>query len=189
MEPETEHEDVISRLDALIEPTGEPENAVITDNARLVRWTGPMFALFAVILLPWIVYLGISLPARQLSPNYDIAWTGFDIMLFSALAGTAYFALRRSRYLSATAVACAVLLIADAWFDVMTTPGNQRIESVLLCVLVELPLAALCLWLSQHTLQIAERRVVLLRNLAAGTASGRRRPLAGRPARGKASTR
>jgi hypothetical protein len=163
MEPAADHEDVLSRLDALVEPAAEPENAVITDNAKLIRWAGPMFALFAVILLPWIVYIGLSLPARQLSPNYDIAWTGFDIMLFSALASTAYFALRRSRYLATAAVACAVLLTADAWFDVMTTPGSERIESILLCLFVELPLAALCLWLSHHTLQIAERRVVLLK--------------------------
>jgi hypothetical protein len=166
MEPDADHEDVLSRLDAMVEPTAEPENAVLTDNAKLVRWAGPMFALFAVVLLPWIVYVGITLPTRQLSPNYDIAWTGFDIMLFSALGGTAYFALRRSRYLSTAAVASAVLLTADAWFDVMTTPGNERTESVLLCLLVELPLAGLCLWLSHHTMQISERRVVLLRRLA-----------------------
>ena len=121
--PDPDDEDVLSRLDALIEPTSEPENAVLTDNAKLVRWAGPMFALFAVILLPWIVYIGITLPSRQLSPNYDIAWTGFDLMLFSALASTAYFALRRSRYLSTAAVASAVLLTADAWFNVMTTRG------------------------------------------------------------------
>jgi hypothetical protein len=175
--PDPDDEDVISRLDAMVEPIGEPENAVLTDNAKLVRWAGPMFALFAVILLPWIVYIGITLPSRQLSPNYDIAWTGFDLMLFSALASTAYFALRRSRYLSTAAVASAVLLTADAWFDVMTTPGTERIESVLLCLLVELPLAGLCLWLSHHTLQISERRVVLLKRLA------------GRPARERVSVR
>jgi hypothetical protein len=189
MEPDADHDDVLSRLDALIQPASEPENAVLTDNARLVRWAGPMFALFALILLPWIAYLGITLPARQLSPNYDIAWTGFDIMLFSSLAGTAYFALRRSRYLSTAAVASAVLLTADAWFDVMTSPGNERIESVLLCLLIELPLAALCLWLSHHTLQIAERRVVLLSRLAARTTGDRWRLLAGRVASKKVSTR
>jgi hypothetical protein len=70
-----------------------------------------------------------------------------------------------------------VLLTADAWFDVMTTPGSERIESVLLCFLVELPLAGLCLWLSHHTLQISERRVVLLKRLA------------GRPARERVGAR
>jgi hypothetical protein len=177
MKPDADHEDVISRLDAMVEPTAEPENAVLTDNAKLVRWAGPMFALFAVALLPWIVYIGITLPTRQLSPNYDIAWTGFDIMLFSALASTGYFALRRSRYLSTAAVGSAVLLVADAWFDVVTTPGNERIESILLCLFVELPLAGLCLWLSHHTVQISERRAVLLKRLA------------GRPARARVSAR
>ena len=162
METDACHEDAITRLDALIEPADEPENAVITDNARLVRWAGPMFALFAVILLPWILYLALSLPARQLSPDYDIAWTGFDIMLFSALASTAYFALRRSRYLATAASATAALLVVDAWFDVLTTPAGQRIESIGLAALVELPLAAVCIWLSWHTQQLEERRIVLL---------------------------
>ena len=50
----------------------------------------------------------------------------------------------------------------DAWFDCMTTPARERWQSFLLCGLVELPLAAVCLWLSYHTHQIAERRVRLL---------------------------
>ena len=139
-----------------------PENAILTDNARIVRWTGPLFALFSVILLPWIAYIAASLPARQLSPNYDVAWAGFDVMLCAALASTAYFALRRSRYLSTAATATAALLVVDAWFDVMTTPARERLESILLCALVELPLAAVCMWLSYHTHQLAERRIVLM---------------------------
>ena len=75
---------------------------------------------------------------------------------------TAYFALRRSRYLSAAASAAAVMLVVDAWFDVVTTPPGQRLESIALAVLVELPLACVCLWLSHHTHQLAERRVILL---------------------------
>ena len=50
----------------------------------------------------------------------------------------------------------------DAWFDCMTTPAGQRWQSFLLCALVELPLAAVCLWLSYHTHQIAGRRIRLL---------------------------
>ena len=109
------------------------------------------------------MYLGSTLPARQVSPNYDVAWVGFDLFLLGLLASTAYFALRRSRYLSTTAGATAALLVVDAWFDCMTTPAPQRWQSFLLCFLVELPLAGLCLWLSYHTHQIAERRILLLR--------------------------
>jgi hypothetical protein len=155
-------EDPIAKLDKLVEPAPEPENAVLVDESRVVRWTGPLFALFSVILLPWVVYIGLTLPARQLAPNYDIAWAGFDIMLAGGLATTAYFALRRSRYLSTAAASTATLLLVDAWFDCMTTPGSSRWESIALCFLIELPLAGVCLWLSYHTHQIAERRILLL---------------------------
>ena len=92
-------EQLVDQLDGLVQPATEPENAVLTDQTRLVRWTGPLFALFSVLLLPWTIYIAGSLPSRQLSPNYDAAWAGFDVILLVALASTAYFALRRSRYL------------------------------------------------------------------------------------------
>ena len=97
-----------------------------------------------------------------MSTHYDAAWAGFDVMLMLALAATAYFALRRPSYLPTAAGATATLLVVDAWFDVLTTPGVQRIESILLAVFVELPLAAFCVWLSWHTQQLEERRIAML---------------------------
>ena len=87
--PIPDPEDLVTKLDKLVDPAAEPENAIMTDDARVVRWTGPLFALFAVILVPWIAYIAASLPSRQLSPNYDVAWAGFDVMLCGALAGAA----------------------------------------------------------------------------------------------------
>jgi hypothetical protein len=113
-------------------------------------------------MLPWIVYLAYTLPSRQVSPDNDIAWAGFDVMLLAGLASTGYFALRRSRYLATASIATATLLVVDAWFDIMTSPGGQRVVAVALAVLVELPLAAVCAWLSYHTQHLAERRMVLL---------------------------
>lgn len=155
-------EGMAERLDELVEPADEPENAVLVDNARIVRWAGPAFALFSLILLPWIVYLGYSLPSRQVSPDYDVAWAGFDVILLVAVASTGYFALRRSRYLATAATATATLLVMDAWFDVTTSLPGQRLESVALAVLIELPLASVCVWLSNHTQHLVERRIVLL---------------------------
>jgi hypothetical protein len=146
----------------LIHPAGEPENAVLVDNARLVRWVGPAFVLFSVVMVPWTIYLGYSLPSRQRSPHYDIAWVGFDVMLLVALACTGYFALRRSRYLATAAAATATMLTVDAWFDIMTSPRHQLPEAITLAVLVELPLAGVCAWLSYHTQHLEERRIVLL---------------------------
>jgi hypothetical protein len=135
---------------------------VLTDEIRVVRWIGRLFALFSLLMLPWTVYLARSLPSQQVSTHYDAAWAGFDVMLALALAGTAYFALRRPGYLAIAASATATLLVVDAWFDILTTPGVQRIESIVLAALVELPLAAVCTWLSWHAQQLEERRIVLL---------------------------
>jgi hypothetical protein len=156
-------EHLVNKLDSLVAPAAEPENTVLVDESRPIRWTGPMFALFSVVMLPWIAFIALSLPSRQLSPNYDIAWAGFDVILAGGLASSAYFALRRSRYLSAAAAATAALLVVDAWFDCMTTPASTRWESIAFCFLVELPLAAVCLWLSYHTEQIAARRILILK--------------------------
>lgn len=162
MEPDLNPEHLVRKLDDLVAPADEPENRVLVDESRLIRWVGPVFALFSVVMVPWIVYIAVSLPSRQLSPNYDLAWAGFDVLLAAGLAGSAYFALRRSRYLSAAAAATAAMLVVDAWFDCMTTPGSGRWQSIAFCFLVELPLAAVCLWLSYHTEQIGQRRILIL---------------------------
>ena len=169
-------EGLVDRLDGLVAPAPEPENAVLADDTRAVRWAGPLFALFALVMVPWTVYIGESLPRRQLSPHYDVSWAGFDVMLLAALAGTAYFALRRSRYLSMAATATAVLLVVDAWFDLMTTPSGQLGQSIVLAAVVELPLAAVCAWLSLHTQELTERRIVLLMRRRGRPGRADRRP-------------
>jgi hypothetical protein len=97
------------------------------------------------------------------------------VLLMLTLASTGYFALRRSRYLAMAASAAAALLVVDAWFDVLTTPASQRIESIGLAAFVELPLAAVCIWLSWHTQHLEERRIVLLMRRSRGGGAGERR--------------
>jgi hypothetical protein len=70
--PARDAEDLAGQLDDLVKPAAEPENAVLVDNARVIRWAGPAFALFALILLPWTVYLAsacvwLSLHTQQLA--------------------------------------------------------------------------------------------------------------------------
>ena len=167
-------EEVAEQLDELVAPAPEPGNAVLTDNARAVSWAGPAFALFSLVLLPWTGYLAYSLPSRQVSADYDVAWVGFDVILLIALASTGYFALRRSQHLATAATAAATLLVVDAWFDVMTTLPGQRLEPLALAAGVELPLAAVCIWLSLHTQQLAQRRLVLLLRRGRKTQTNRR---------------
>lgn len=150
-------------LDRLVPPADDVANQVLPDNARLVRWAAPLFVACAVILLPWIVIAGITLPARSLSRNYDVAWAGYDVILLIGLISTAVTTLRRSRRLPIAAAATGALLTADAWFDVLTSPaGWEQAEAVAMSLLAELPLAATCFWLAWHSQEMTERRLVLL---------------------------
>ncbi|MBV9821799.1 MAG: hypothetical protein JO144_06095 [Actinobacteria bacterium] len=154
---------IADRLDALVPASDEVGNRVLVDNTRLVRWAAPVFGICAVILLPWIAIAAVTLPSHQLSENYDVAWAGYDVGLFLGLVGTALSALRRSRWLTIAASATGTLLLADSWFDVLTSPGGWDIaEAVAMALLAELPLATLCFWLAYHSQELAERRLVLL---------------------------
>jgi hypothetical protein len=150
------------RVDELVPPAPELGNEVLIDDHWLIRIAGPLFAVLSLLLIPWIAFLATVLPSRQLSRHYDFAWAGFDVMLLIALAATAYFALRRSRNLSVAATSAGTLLIVDAWFDVLTARRRQLPVSIAFAVFIELPLAALCWWLSMQTQAIAEKRIALL---------------------------
>jgi hypothetical protein len=140
----------------------EREREELPDSARFVRWVGPAFALFTLVLIPWIAYLAGSLPERQVSHHYDLAWVGYDIMEAVALGATAFFAFRRSRYLALAAAAAATLLVVDAWFDVVTSPRHEMAQAIVLAVVIELPLASVCAWLSYHTEHLEARQLDLL---------------------------
>jgi hypothetical protein len=156
-------ERVAGRLDELVPTSDEVGNRVLPDNSRLVRWAAPLFLGCAVILVPWIVVAAVTLPERELSQNYDVAWAGYDVGLLIGLIWTALSALRRSARLTIAAAATGALLAADAWFDVLTSPGGwDLVEAIAMSVFAELPLAALCFWLAFHSQEVAERRLVLM---------------------------
>jgi len=151
------------KADAAVPAADEPANQVLVDNARLIRWTAPLFVVCALILVPWIIILGTTLPQRQLSEHYGLAWTGYDAMLVLGLVLTGYYALRRSSRLPIAAAATGALLTADAWFDVLTTPrGHGLVEAIAMSVLAELPLAFVCFWLAVHSQDIMQQRIVML---------------------------
>lgn len=122
------------------------------------RWVAPAFAVMAAVLLPWIVFLGLTLPARSLSAHWRVAWVGFDIMLLVALASTAWFAYRRSAWVEVAATAAAGMLAMDAWFDVLTAAGGAAfVQALVSALVIELPLAALSLWIARHAVEVNER--------------------------------
>jgi hypothetical protein len=128
------------------------------EKVPLPRWTAPAFLLFSVLLVPWIVWLAVSLPSSHTDRFYDVTWVGFDVGLLAALAAVVLLAHRRSTYVEFAAAVAATMLVVDAWFDMTTsTPGADRWEAIAAAVCVELPIAALCVWLIRNA-EIVRRR-------------------------------
>ncbi len=121
------------------------------------RWVAPLFSGAAIAILPWIVYLGFVLPERSTSQHYNLAWVGFDLFLVFSMGRTALFAWKGRRQVQLPAVATATLLIVDAWFDVMTSSGSALMEALLFAFLLELPLAALSVYIARHVDRVVER--------------------------------
>jgi hypothetical protein len=121
------------------------------------RWVAPLYLALSVLLLPWIAYLAVAPPIEFGDGKWRVAWVGLDAMEAAALALTAWLAYRRSTWVGITAAATAVLLVVDAWFDLMTaTTGWGLTQAALAAGLLELPLAAVSLWIARHAQLVNE---------------------------------
>jgi hypothetical protein len=109
---------------------------------RIRRWRLVLILLCVAALIPWTVYLAVTLPNRYEARNWVATWVGFDIVLTIMLFLTAIFGYRQRQLLFPTAFASGVLLLCDAWFDVLTShPGSDRLQALLSAAVIELPLA------------------------------------------------
>jgi hypothetical protein len=135
------------------------ERRALARRLALLSGTGPtpsqrrLFVVAVVsgctALAGWMFTQAQTLPARYIVGHWDAAWVGFDFMLLFALAAVGWAAWRGLEVFSATALATAVLLVCDAWFDVMTASGGtDTVESLVSALIVELPLAACLAYLA-----------------------------------------
>jgi hypothetical protein len=134
-----------------MEPRGLPPSAVrvIVRLRRSRRWLLIVLGAVAIGLLPWIAYLGATLPSKHLAHHWQVAWVGLDIAEVSALVATVIALLRSSPAVTVLASIAGTLLVCDAWFDVLTAePGSDLAWALAFALLAELPLAALCFWLA-----------------------------------------
>jgi hypothetical protein len=121
---------------------------------RLVLMIGSV-----AVLLPWIVFLAITLPRDYVAHNWDRTWVGFDILLLGMLIATGVLGLLGRQMLSLTAFATGILLICDAWFDVMTSHGVDKTMSLVTALVLELPLAAVLIVGSLQVLRLSAARL------------------------------
>ncbi|MCB0905504.1 MAG: hypothetical protein KDB63_00070 [Nocardioidaceae bacterium] len=103
------------------------------------------FFVIAALLVPWTVYLLLRLPRHYDAHHYRLSWVGFDLALVAALIVTGIALARRSPALSRYAAGLSIMLVIDAWFDVLNAgTTTDRVMAVAAAVFIELPLAYLC---------------------------------------------
>jgi hypothetical protein len=152
-----ERRELITRLERPLDEVLPESTLVRVRRVRLVLMTGAIIG-----LIPWTVYLAISLPDKYIAHNWPATWVGFDVLLLSFMATTAVLGLLRRQLLVLTAFTTGILLVCDAWFDVMTAAPSDRWLSVLTAVLGELPLAVLLITGALRILRLTATRLYVL---------------------------
>jgi len=113
-------------------------------------------------LVPWIVFLSASLPTTYVAQNWSATWIGFDALLVALMATTAILGWQRRQLLLLTAFATGVLLVCDAWFDIVTAQPGDRWLSIATAIFGELPLAAILIVGALRLLHLPAARLWVL---------------------------
>jgi hypothetical protein len=113
------------------------------------RWLAPLALVGLAGFVPWIVYLGFTLPTRASADDYNLAWLGFDIAMWAVMAVLAYCLIRRRQGAPIFAAVAATMLLVDAWFDaVLASDRGEFMLALTLALVVEIPLAIVCTWIA-----------------------------------------
>jgi hypothetical protein len=115
--------------------------------ARMRRLRLALMVGGAIGLIPWIVFLVITLPANYVA-------LGFDVLLVGFMVTAAVLVFLRRQFVPLTAFTTGVLLICDAWFDVRTAGPRDLWVSALTATLVEVPLAVILITAALRTLRL-----------------------------------
>lgn len=112
------------------------------------RWTLVLLGAAAVLLVPWTVVLGLTLPADTEVRNWSLAWIGLDALMAAGCAATAVLGLRGDPRVRLTASATAAVAVLDAWFDITTARPGAELAQALACAAGEGALACVCVLLA-----------------------------------------
>ena len=114
----------------------------------------------AIVLVPWTIFLAITLPSYHLSRHYRLTWVGFDIFLVLLLVITAFGIYRKSKHHDLLACATGVMLLLDGWFDV-TGAGNRAdyVIAMVMALVVTVPSGLFMLTYSASANNHAHRRL------------------------------
>ncbi|MGW1166096.1 hypothetical protein [Streptomyces sp. NPDC002550] len=122
--------------------------AVTVTGAVRKKWPMVLLGAAAVLLVPWTVVLGLTLPGRTEVGNWPLAWIGLDVLMATGCAATALLGLRGDARARLTASATASVAVLDAWFDITTAGTGAPLTEALLCAVAEGALAGACVYLA-----------------------------------------
>jgi hypothetical protein len=130
--------DLIQRLERPLDEVFPPATARRMRRTRLTLMTAG-----AIVLIPWVIYLAVSLPENYVAHNWPATWIAFDCVLIAFMIATAILGWLRRELVILPAFTTGVLLICDAWFDIMTAGPGQFWMSISAAAFLNLPIAAI----------------------------------------------
>lgn len=150
--------ELISRLEQPLSELIDPE---LISRIRRIR-LGVMIG-GSIAMIPWLVYLSMTLPENYVAHNWPVTWVGFDILLVVFMAATAVLGYLRRQLLVLAAFTAGVLLICDAWFDLLTAGPNDLRLSVITALGIEVPVAVLLITGALRVVRLTMMRFWLLK--------------------------
>lgn len=124
--------------------TGAAMKTTPKKKTTLKKWTLILLGTGAVLLVPWMVVLALTLPGSTEVRHWSLAWIGLDVLMATGCAATALLGLRADPRARLTAAATAATAVLDAWFDVTTSRPGGDLVMALGCAVVETALAGAC---------------------------------------------
>ncbi|WP_044509493.1 hypothetical protein [Mycobacterium simiae] len=149
--------DLITRLEAPLRDVIDP---VLLARIRRIR-LGLMIG-GSIAMIPWLIYLAMTLPDSYIARNWVLTWVGFDVLLVGFMVATAILGYLRRRILMLAAFTPGVLLICDAWFDLMTAGPDDIWLSLVTALGIEVPLAVFMIRGAQRIMRLTMMRLWLL---------------------------
>lgn len=149
--------ELITRLEQPLGDVIDPEFLVRVRRIRLSLMVGGSMA-----MVPWLGYLSVTLPENYVAHNWPVTWVGFDVLLVAFMLTTAVLGYLRRQLLVLAAFTTGVLLICDAWFDLMTAGPKDIWLSVITALLIEVPLAIFMITSAARIIRLTMMRLWLL---------------------------
>jgi hypothetical protein len=130
-------------------------------GVEIPAWVNWFYGFFGVVMVPWVIYLQLTLPSQRAFMHWRMMWIGFDLAILAQIMLLLYLLRHKSPWAVMVQSSLGALFITDAWFDIQTSSGNSEVLiAVLLAVTAEIPLAAVSIWCAVRI----TRRLVLAIN-------------------------